>query len=299
MRYSGDAAEQVVRMSLETGEVAVRLAGSGAKQLAILLYAILREQKKTAGKARLTNMLRSGKELKVFAVKDSDLQLFCREAKKYGVLYCVLKDRDATDGLTDIMARAEDASKINRIIERFGLATVDMAQVKQEIEQSRAERREDAPEAPTAEPAAGAGSPQESMTEQEMDGLLDAMLAPASENGPTIPERVEPEQDLDEFLKAARGAAPAREEGGAENPTGGRTEKSRLSEPTSKPKEAAAPGISDPLEPSRPSVRQTLKEIKEEQKQRAEEKARENAGRQRLPQHKAPPKKKIKKQKER
>lgn len=125
MSYSGDAAEQVVRMSLETGEVAVRLAGSGAKQLAILLYAILREQKKTAGKARLTNMLRSGKELKVFAVKDSDLQLFCREAKKYGVLYCVLKDRDATDGLTDIMARAEDASKINRIIERFGLATVD------------------------------------------------------------------------------------------------------------------------------------------------------------------------------
>lgn len=89
MNYSGDAAEQVVRMSLETGEVAVRLAGSGAKQLAILIYAILREQKKTAGKARLTNMLRSGKELKVFAVKDSDLQLFCREAKKYGVLYCV------------------------------------------------------------------------------------------------------------------------------------------------------------------------------------------------------------------
>ena len=46
MNYSGDAAEQVVRMSLETGEVAVRLAGSGAKQqLAILIYAILREQK--------------------------------------------------------------------------------------------------------------------------------------------------------------------------------------------------------------------------------------------------------------
>ena len=80
MSYSGDAAEQVVRLSLETGEVAVKLAGEGAKQLAILLYAILREQKKTKGKTRLTNMLRSGKELKVYAVKDSDLQLFCREA---------------------------------------------------------------------------------------------------------------------------------------------------------------------------------------------------------------------------
>ena len=37
MSYSGDAAEQVVRMSLEGTEVAVKLAGSGAKQLAILL----------------------------------------------------------------------------------------------------------------------------------------------------------------------------------------------------------------------------------------------------------------------
>ena len=209
MSYSGDAAEQVVRMSLETGEVAVRLAGSGAKQLAVLIYAILREQKKTAGKARLTNMLRSGKELKVFAVKDSDLQLFCREAKKYGVLYCVLKDRDATDGLTDIMARAEDAGKINRIIERFGLATVDMAQVKQEIEQSRAERRMDAPETPAAEPAAGVDTPQAPMTEREMDGFLDAMLAPAPKHGPAVPERDDPDRDLDEFLKAARGASSA------------------------------------------------------------------------------------------
>lgn len=98
-----------------------------AKQVAVLLYAILREQKKTKGKTRLTNMLRSGKELKVFAVKDTDLKQFCEASKKYGVLYCVLKDRNADDGITDVMVRAEDASKINRIFERFQLATVDMA----------------------------------------------------------------------------------------------------------------------------------------------------------------------------
>ena len=92
---------------------------------------------------------------------------------------------------------------------------------------------------------------------------------------------------------------PVKKEGNAQHPSFAKTSKSRLSEPTSKPKEAAAPGISDPLEPSRPSVRQTLKEIKEEQKQRAEEKARENAGRQKPLQHRAPPKKKVKKQKER
>ena len=279
MSYSGDAAEQVVRMSLETGEVAVRLAGSGAKQLAILIYAILREQKKTAGKARLTNMLRSGKELKVFAVKDSDLQLFCREAKKYGVLYCVLKDRDATDGLTDIMARAEDAGKINRIIERFGLATVDMAQVKQEIEQSRAERRADAPETPAAEPAAGVDTPQEPMTEREMDGFLDAMLAPAPEHGPVVPERNDPDRDLDEFLKAARGASSAREEGRTENPTVGRTEKSRLSEPTSKRQEKTAEGTSKLFiseKPEKPSVRKELREIQNARKKEAERRENRN-----------------------
>ena len=76
MSYSGDAAEQVVRMSLEGAEVAAKITGAGAKQVAVLLYAILREQKKTKGKTRLTNMLRSGKELKVFAVKDTDLKQF-------------------------------------------------------------------------------------------------------------------------------------------------------------------------------------------------------------------------------
>lgn len=291
MSYSGDAAEQVVRLSLETGEVAVKLAGEGAKQLAILLYAILREQKKTKGKIRLTNMLRSGKELKVFAVKDSDLQLFCREAKKYGVLYCVLKDRDATDGITDIMVRAEDASKINRIFERFNLATVDMAEIRSEIKRSRQEQQAEVPEAPAAA---------EPMTEQEMDELLDAMLSPPPEGELPAPERTapEPEQDMDEFLASVLGASPTREEGQTENPTEGRIEKSRQSEPTSKPKEPAAPGTSDPQERSRPSVRKELDAIKAEQREKAA-KGKEQPKPTKGPKHKAPRKYKPKRLKER
>ena len=291
MSYSGDAAEQVVRLSLETGEVAVKLAGEGAKQLAILLYAILREQKKTKGKTRLTNMLRSGKELKVFAVKDTDLQLFCREAKKYGVLYCVLKDRDATDGITDIMVRAEDASKINRIFERFNLATVDMAEIRSEIERSRQEQQAEVPEAPAAA---------EPMTEQGVDELLDAMLSPPPEGELPAPERTapEPEQDMDEFLASVLGASPTREEGQTENPTEGRIEKSRQSEPTSKPKEPAAPGTSDPQERSRPSVRKELDAIKAEQREKAA-KGKEQSKPTKGPKHKAPRKYKPKRLKER
>lgn len=137
MNNSGEAADQVIRMYLNGVEVAAKLSGSAAKHVAVMLYAVLRDQTKTKGKTRLTSMIRSGKELKVFAVRDGDLERFKTAAKEYGVLYCVLKDKDANDGVTDVMVRAEDAAKINRIFERFKLATVDLGDLRSEIIQSR------------------------------------------------------------------------------------------------------------------------------------------------------------------
>jgi hypothetical protein len=250
-------------MSLETGEVAVRLAGSGAKELAMLLYAILKDQKKTKGKARLTSMLRSGKELKVFAVKDSDLRQFCKEAKKYGILYCVLKDRDATDGITDIMVRAEDASKINRIFERFQLSKVDMASIKSEIERSRMKRGKE------TQPAQESVATEAAVSNKETADFLNALF------------QTDPEEEQ------------------KPNPTTGRTSKSPQSEPISKPKTPAERGTTDEaLALSKPSVRKALAQIKEEQKQKAAEAVEPE----KMPAiHRAPPKKKtkIKSQKER
>ena len=131
MNPGGDAAEQVVRLSLEGVEVAARITGNGAKNIALLLYATLKQEQKTKGKARLTSMLKSGKELKVYTITQKDLPKFSQEAKRYGVLYCVLKDKNNKDqnAAVDVIARAEDASKIQRITERFRLATVDRADV--------------------------------------------------------------------------------------------------------------------------------------------------------------------------
>ena len=138
MNTSGDAAESIVRMSLQGLDVAVRLTGSGAKNIAALLVAILKNKQQTKGKTRLTNMLKSGKELKVFTVKEDDLKKFTEEAKRYGVLFCALKGKGKSkDGMVDIMVRAEDASKINRIVDRFNLATVDTASIKSEIQKSK------------------------------------------------------------------------------------------------------------------------------------------------------------------
>ena len=228
MSYSGEAAEQVVRMSLQGVEVAAKITGAGAKEIALLLYAVLKEQKKTKGKARLTNMLRSGKELKVFAVQDKDLIKFGKEAKKYGVLYCVLKDRDSKDGITDVMVRAEDASKVNRIFDRFQLTTMDMASVRSEIERARAAR-------PQAESEAEKATPPRS----KEDIFLDALMA-----------------------------NPSRDEKQEENPIAAREEKYSQSAPSSRPNlpgqaiELTSSEEDDPYK--RPSVRQQMKEIRAE-----------------------------------
>ena len=49
MNAGGDAAEQVVRLSLEGAEVAARVSGEAAKGIAILLAATLRQEQKTRG----------------------------------------------------------------------------------------------------------------------------------------------------------------------------------------------------------------------------------------------------------
>ena len=130
MSSGGETADQVVRMSLQGIEVAANIAlkagGTASKSLAVTLYAILTDKKKVKGKATLNSMLKSGKELKVFAIRHEDLKIFYQEAKRYGVLYSVLKEKNNTDGIVDVMVRAEDASKISRIVDKFELATVDV-----------------------------------------------------------------------------------------------------------------------------------------------------------------------------
>ncbi len=136
---SSDAAEAVVKMSLETGEVALRIVGTGAEKLAVLLYTMAKDQKMSKGKTTLNNMLKSGSPLQIFSLKERELSKFQEETKKYGVLYTALIDKKHpdTDGLVDIMVRQEDAAKVNRIIERFKLSAVDIAEIKSEIEKDK------------------------------------------------------------------------------------------------------------------------------------------------------------------
>ena len=270
MNTGGEAAEQIVRMSLEGFEVAAKITGAGAKNIAILLYSILKEEKKTKGKARLTSMLRSGKELKVFTVKNGDLKKFTQEAKRYGVLYCVLADRKNKDpnAEVDVIARAEDASKISRIVERFNLASVDTASIVTEVEKSRDTKAADDRDVKDGQPEPDVGVQEKA----EKDRLLDALMG-----------------------------KPVQKEENAPNPSVAKTEKSPLSEPTSEQPKKSAEGATM-TKTEKPSVKEELRKIKESRKEQeadaspaqGREKSSDKAKKQpaRKTEHKQPPKRK-------
>lgn len=142
MSVSGDTSEQVVRLSLEGFEVLAKLTGTGAKNIAAMLYTIMKDKKQTKGKTRIGNMLKSGKPIKIFSIKQEDLNKFRYEAKKYGILYCALMDRKHKDidGMIDIMVKDEDASRINRIVQRFKLTTIDTAKIDTVVTKAIADR---------------------------------------------------------------------------------------------------------------------------------------------------------------
>ncbi len=145
---SSDSAEEIVKLSLDGMEVAIRIAGSGVKNIAVMIYTIMKDNQQTKGKTRLTNMLKTKEPLKIFTIRAEDLKKFSQEAKKYGVLYCALADKknQKIDGMVDIMVRESDASKINRISERFKFARVDTGSIEREIEKNKEKRNGQEPQ---------------------------------------------------------------------------------------------------------------------------------------------------------
>lgn len=242
MNSSGDAAEQVVRLSLEGFEVVAKVTGEAAKNIALLLISALKNEQQTKGKARLSKMIRSGKELKVFTVQKKDLKEFTKHAKKYGVLYTVLRDKNK-DGssLVDIIARAEDASKIQRIMDRFDLTKVDKGTIVKESEKAIESRKDKT-----------SGKQETKGENEEFFGELFAQENQSSDR--KAAEKDKPQKsELDIFFDE-KAQAPVQKDKNAANPTLSKTEKSPPSERNS----TEVGTLSDEGTAKKPSVKKQL-----------------------------------------
>ena len=108
MNYGGDAADQIVRYSMEGMEHTLRISGSIAKNLAVLIVAVMKDQKKTRGKTNLLRMLKEQRAMKFFTIPHDRLREFAGEAKSRGLLYVVIRDKKNPQ-FSEIMVFADDA----------------------------------------------------------------------------------------------------------------------------------------------------------------------------------------------
>jgi hypothetical protein len=246
MDPSGDATEQIARISFMGVEYGLRIVGGAGERIVKLIASVLAQggqsqtagkpSGKTKGKTRLANMLKSNRPISIFEIRQSNLKQFATQAKRYGVKYAVIRDPDAGGASpVDIMVFRDDAPKINRIIEKFGFAAVDTEVLLESVELERADELE----VPKPQPG--------------KDSTLSEQIAA-------------------DFIS---GSAKD-DEGKIANPTQALVGKPLPSEPTSRPPETSAKDTLSELDAmfaaqhiqsSRPSVKEA---IKDEEKRRAE-----------------------------
>ena len=276
MYQSGDAAEQVVRIGLEGAEFALKVTGSAAKNVAAALYVVLKDQKKTKGRARIASMLREKRPLKVYTIKKTDCPEFARQARGYGILYAPIPVRKKDDTV-DILVFEDDAARANRIVERFNLTVVDTSAIQESIERSRGEQGS-GPAVPGQGQAArenpGQGdskksgdSRQEDFQKSGDDSLLEELLGAPAQKEKNL--RESPGLELPEPLGKGLPKSPGPELSdppGPElpGPFGKAAEKSPPSAITFGNSSRSARGTSDGA--GKPSVRKELWDIQVRQK---------------------------------
>ncbi len=139
MSQGSEAAEQMTREAVKLSEEAVKLSALGAKNLAALCLAMAKDNRKLKGKTKLKRLLTEGKELRVFDLKEEDVSAFAKEAKTYGILFSTIRNTKSNRDTVDVVVKAEDAARINRIFENMGYAVPERA--KKEMSRTQQENK--------------------------------------------------------------------------------------------------------------------------------------------------------------
>ena len=248
--------------------MALRLSGMAAKNFALFVYAVLKDQKKTHGKTRLVRMLREQRPFKFFNIPTEHMRQFVTEAKTHGLLYVPIRNKQKADRI-EVVVFADDASKVQRIFDNLGLDVVKAQAGEATIEK--------APEHAKPVPAASAPGKTETVkTEQgevefEVGGFEDDFnIGPAQQD------------------------AAANFTSGREKEAGEPAEKSP-SAPSS-PSKSSSPDLTGHKEPEqKPSVKKQLQEIRQEQAEKKAEKSKQQERQHPTPGHAKQKKKKKQK----
>ena len=243
MNYGGDAADQIVRYSMEGMEHTLRISGSIAKNLAVLIVAVMKDQKKTRGKTNLLRMLKEQRAMKFFTIPHDRLREFAGEAKSRGLLYVVIRDKKNPKS-AEIMVFADDAAKVNRVLDKMNLDFVKSEAGEAVVEQAQVREADRVIDAEFTEKTEG---------KEELPVKTEKVVLPEG----TIEFELDEEEHLFDVGEVSLSGENFTQAEKAEN----------LSEPSSH-NSACFSGQETSWKGDKPSVRQELKKIEAEQKQR-------------------------------
>lgn len=174
MSQGSDAAEQMVKETMIISETAAKLAGLGAKNLAVLLTLYLREEHQLKGETNLKKLLKEGKEIRVFCLDRDDLAEFKKHAKDYGIVYSALKQKNDDSRIVDVLVKAEDTPRVNRILEKmkYPLPSEEKAdeQAKKSVSAARSEKA-------SSEPSIGSDMPMKNDERRSVRERIDELEA--------------------------------------------------------------------------------------------------------------------------
>lgn len=130
----GDAADEMVRMMLNGTEVVIRLTGSAAKNLAALLVAWSKNEKKVYGKTTMMKLLKSGEPLQVLSMTKEQYSKFKGMAKKK-VLYAPFLNKKRGDNKLDVVISEKSLPMVNHILKKIEYGEV--AKTQPEVEETK------------------------------------------------------------------------------------------------------------------------------------------------------------------
>lgn len=177
MSQGSDAAEQMVKETMIISETAAKLAGLGAKNLAVLLTLYLREGHQFKGETNLKKLLKEGKEIRVFCLDKDSLAEFKQHAKDYGIVYSALKQKNDDSRIVDVLVKAEDTPRVNRILEKMNYPLPNEEREQKADEQTKKSVSAARSEKASSEPSIGSAMPTKNDERRSVRERIDELEA--------------------------------------------------------------------------------------------------------------------------
>ena len=187
MDVSAEAADVVVRESLQATEAAAKLTLEGMKNVAALLLAIAKQDMKVVGETTAKRLARDSSPAVVIPIKAEDKAKFQKLAKEFGVLYFIAQKKGNDSGILNVVSNQNYAALLNAVMEQMGYPIPQQA--KEEESPKKAKSR--APQEKSsqgrgngskASPTTAAAAEQDSPTKKKLDQLQ--RLVAQSRSGP-------------------------------------------------------------------------------------------------------------------